>query len=116
MEKFTAFVFTNTSVAEIRALKDMAIGTLGSSLAVAIEAEIPADWIGLRTFSMNVGARVIMTFAIGKMEAEGRSLLSSLMRKVTSIAIGAVVLEKPVPTNSDLRGIVDEAAIGAFDT
>lgn len=116
MQQLTALVLTVTGIAEIRALEYVAIGALGSSLAIAVESEIAANRIILGMFSMNVQTRVIVTFAVGKMQTQRCTLLSSLVHKITSIALGAVVLEQPVAADGDFGGVMDISTVGALDT
>ena len=80
MGPFAALDLTDTCIAEIRAFKYMAIGALGSLIAVPTKPKSPANGIAGRVLDMNIGTGGVATLSVGKMHAKGNSLLSDFVR------------------------------------
>ena len=87
MGPFAALDLTDTCVAEIRALKYMAFGALGSLVAVPVGSKSPTDEIAWGMLGMEIGARRVDTLSLGKMHAKGDSLFRDLVREVTRVAL-----------------------------
>lgn len=116
VEQLTARGFTDAAIAEIRALEDMSLRALCTFAAVAVFAKVSAHGVSKRVLGVNIGTRIVVAFAFGKMHAERSTFLRALMGKITGLAVLAIVLQKPVATNSYFRRIMEEPTLGAFWT
>lgn len=114
--ELTPLDLTDARVAEVGALDGVAVRAAGALLAVAVEAEIPADGGSWGHFYVSILAVRLGATVSGKMQAGRGALRGGVMREIAVLAIEAVSLEQEILADRDFVGIVDIAAPRSLGT
>lgn len=80
VRQLTALDFTDTRIAKVGAFKDMALGTVGATIAVAMEAKGPAHGCARGNLGVSIGTMGIGTIAFGIVNAKRRAFRCQVVR------------------------------------